>query len=176
MNLADGFNDVAGALCEMGLIAEGEQIAIRALPGGVSCDVYEVHTKKRAYCVKRALAKLRVEADWRADPERSHAEVAWMELVAGIEPKWVPTILGENRARHLFVMEYLRPETYPVWKSLLAAGEADASFPAEVGDAIARIHAATAGREDIARAFANQEQFHALRTRCLSAPHRSQTS
>jgi len=163
MNLTEGFNAAAGALCELGLIADGEQFAIRALPGGVSCDVYEVHTKKRAFCVKRALAKLRVEADWRAAPERNHAEVAWMELVASIDPKWVPKILGEDRARHLFVMEYLPPKTYPVWKSLLAAGKADAGFAAKVGDAIARIHAATAGHEDIARAFANQEQFHALR-------------
>ena len=163
MNLTDGFNAAAGALCELGLIADGEQFVIRALPGGVSCDVHEVHTKKRAFCVKRALAKLRVEADWHAAPERNHAEVAWMELVAGIEPKWVPKILGEDRARHLFVMEYLPPETYPVWKSLLTAGKADASFAAKVGDALARIHAATAGCEDIARAFANQEQFLALR-------------
>ena len=163
MNLKDGFNDVAGALCEMGLIADGEQFAIRALPGGMSCDVYELHTKKRAFCVKRALPKLPVEADWRAAPERSHAEVAWMELVAGIEPRWVPKILGEDRARHLFVMEFLPPETHPLWKSLLAAGKADAPFAAKIGEAIARIHAATAGREEIARAFANQEQFHALR-------------
>jgi aminoglycoside phosphotransferase (APT) family kinase protein len=60
-------------------------------------------------------------------------------------------------------MQYFPPETYPVWKSLLAAGRADAGFAAKVGEAVARIHAATAGREDIARAFANQTQFHALR-------------
>jgi Ser/Thr protein kinase RdoA (MazF antagonist) len=60
-------------------------------------------------------------------------------------------------------MEYFPPDTYPVWKSLLAAGQADAGFAARVGETVARIHAATAGREDIARAFANQAQFHALR-------------
>ena len=163
MTLNAEFKDVVTALREMGLIADGEQFAIRALPGGVSCDVYEVRTDGRAYCVKRALERLRVAAEWRAPAERSHAEVAWMELVAGIEPRWVPRILGEDRARHLFVMEFLPPEKYPVWKSLLAEGNADAPFAAKVGDAIARIHAATAGREDIARAFANQTQFHALR-------------
>ncbi|HEY0282187.1 MAG TPA: aminoglycoside phosphotransferase family protein, partial [Rhizomicrobium sp.] len=101
--------------------------------------------------------------DWRAPPGRSHAEVAWMRLVAGIDPQWVPQILGEDQARHLFAMQYFPPETYPVWKSLLAAGRADAGFAAQVGEAVARIHAATAGRDDIARAFANEAQFHALR-------------
>jgi aminoglycoside phosphotransferase (APT) family kinase protein len=163
MNLNDEFGDAVAALCEMGLIGDGEQFAIRALPGGVSCDVYEVHTKRRAYCVKRALNKLRVAVDWRAPAERSHAEVAWMRLVAGIDPKWVPQILGEDRARHLFAMQYFPPETYPVWKSLLAAGRVDDGFAARVGEAVACIHAATAGRDEIARAFANQAQFHALR-------------
>ena len=163
MNSNDEFGDAVTALREMGLIAGGEKFAIRALSGGVSCDVYEVRTDKRAYCVKRALGKLRVAVDWRASPDRSHAEVAWMRLAAGIDPKWTPRILGEDSARHLFVMEFLPPETYPVWKSLLTAGKADAGFAARVGEVVARIHAATAAREDIARAFANQAQFHALR-------------
>jgi aminoglycoside phosphotransferase (APT) family kinase protein len=163
MNLNGEYHDLTAALLGMGLIGKDESCAIRALPGGVSCDVFAVETDGRRFCVKRALAKLRVAAEWRAPPERSHAEVAWMRLAAGIDPKWVPQILGEDRARHLFAMEFLPPGTYPVWKSLLAAGKADAAFAAKVGEAVARIHAATAGREDIARAFANQAQFHALR-------------
>ncbi len=163
MNLNGEMDDLAAALRGMGLIGKDESCAIRALPGGVSCDVFAVETDGRLFCVKRALDKLRVAVDWRAPPDRSHAEVAWMRLVAGIDPKWVPQILGEDRARHLFAMQYFPPETYTVWKSLLAAGRADAGFAAEVGEAVARIHAATAGREDIARAFANQAQFHALR-------------
>jgi aminoglycoside phosphotransferase (APT) family kinase protein len=129
----------------------------------VSCDVFAVDIAGRTVCVKRALDKLRVAADWRAPAERSHAEVAWMKFVAGIDPRWVPEILGEDRARHLFVMSYFAPEEFPVWKSLLAEGTADAAFAARVGDALGRIHAATAGREDIANAFANGVQFHALR-------------
>jgi aminoglycoside phosphotransferase (APT) family kinase protein len=156
-------DDLASALLGMGLIAEHEPWTIKALSGGVSCDVFVVATPKRNFCVKRALPRLRVEADWRAPAERSHAEVAWMRLVAGLDPRRVPEILGEDRARNLFAMEYLPPETFPVWKALLAAGNADTGFAARVGDALARIHAATAGRDDIVRDFANVEQFHALR-------------
>jgi Ser/Thr protein kinase RdoA (MazF antagonist) len=113
--------------------------------------------------VKRALPKLRVTADWRAPPERSQAEVAWIRLVAGIDPKLVPNVLGEDRKRHVFAMAYLQPERFPLWKAQLAEGRIDADFAAQVGAALARIHAATAGRDDIAAAFDNCAQFHALR-------------
>ena len=145
--------DVMAALSGMGLADPDEPCEIKPLGGGVSCDVFEVRNAERTICVKRALPKLRVTADWRAPAERSHAEVAWMELVAGIDPNWVPAILGEDRARHLFAMEYFPPQTHPVWKGVLAEGKADANFSARVGEALAQIHAATAGRDDIAHQF-----------------------
>lgn len=160
----EDFHDIATALGDMGLIGEGEQFEFGRLSGGVSCDVYRFKVKRRPpFVVKRALAKLRVTADWRAPPERAATEVAWIRLVGAIDPRWVPKILGEDRARHLFVMEYLAPDKYPLWKSALAAGHADSGFAAQTGDALARIHAATAGKPDVEAAFANDRQFHALR-------------
>ena len=156
------FADVTAALAAMGLAPAGP-CGIKVLGGGVSCDVFAVSTLSGTICVKRALPKLRVAADWRAPAERSHAEVEWMRLVAGIDPSRVPAILGEDRTRNMFAMEYFPPATYPGWKSLLADGKADAAFAACVGGALARIHAATAGRDDIARRFRNAAQFHALR-------------
>lgn len=162
MPLNDEFPDVTAALSAMGLKPDGP-CEIKALSGGVSCDVYEVRTPEARVCVKRALPKLRVAADWRASADRSHAEVAWFELVAGIDPNWVPAILGEDRPRHIFAMEFFPPETHPVWKDELAAGRADPAFAARVGEALSRIHGETAGRDDVARDFANGVQFHALR-------------
>lgn len=148
----------------MGLLAEGEQFAVRTLAGGVSCDVYCVKIERRPpLVVKRALAKLRVAADWRAPPERASTEVAWLRLVAGIEPRWVPRVLGEDRERHVFAMTFLPPRTHPIWKAELAAGHVDVAFAGTVGAALARIHAATAGRADVAAAFDNGSQFRALR-------------
>jgi aminoglycoside phosphotransferase (APT) family kinase protein len=152
--------DVTAALGAMHLLPVD---AIDALSGGVSCDVYKITAPARTFVVKRALPKLRVAADWRASAERSHAEVAWMRLVGGINPDWVPQILGEDRRRHIFAMEYFPPETHPVWKAELASGRADPAFAAQVGVALARIHSETAGRDDFARQFANGVQFHALR-------------
>jgi len=158
------FHDAAATLAGMGLIGEGEQFAISRLSGGVSCDVFRIDVKRRgSFVLKRALPQLRVTAEWRAPPERAATEVAWIKLVAGIEPSWVPKILGEDAARHLFAMEFLPPERFPVWKAELAAGRIDLDFARRTGAALARIHAATAGKPDIAAAFANDAQFLALR-------------
>lgn len=159
--MSDDTRDISDALAAMGLGAAGE---ITRLSGGVSCDVWKIDVAGREPLVlKRALPKLRVTADWRAPPERAAAEVAWLRLVAGINPRWVPAVLGEDRAHHMFAMEYLPAETHPVWKAQMAAGHVDIGFAAEVGAALAAIHAATAGRADVAAAFDNGAQFAALR-------------
>ncbi|HEX6690147.1 MAG TPA: phosphotransferase, partial [Burkholderiales bacterium] len=49
------------------------------------------------------------------------------------------------------------------WKAELRAGRADPAFAAKVGAALAAIHAATAGREEIARRFPTDEIFYAIR-------------
>ncbi|HJW39665.1 MAG TPA: aminoglycoside phosphotransferase family protein [Rhizomicrobium sp.] len=160
----ESMRECVAALSAMGLIGEGEQFVFGRLSGGVSCDVWRIDVKRRPpVVVKRALERLKVEAEWRAPPERAATEVAWIRLVAGIEPNWVPKILGEDRARHLFAMEFLPPETYPVWKNELAAGRIDTAFATPVGRALARIHGATAGHDDVAAAFHNGAQFQALR-------------
>ena len=63
----------------------------------------------------------------------------------------------------MFATIYLPPKTNPVWKGELAAGRADPAFATQVGDALARIHAATAGRPAIEDQFGTQAQFLALR-------------
>jgi len=158
------FHDIAEALTGMGLLRVGEQFTLERLSGGVSCDVYKVESGPRPpIVVKRALPKLRVAIDWRAPPERAMTEVAWLKLVAGINAHWVPKVLGEDRRRHLFAMEFLAPDSFPLWKAELAAGRIDEDFASSVGTALAKIHAATAGRDEVANSFANGPQFYALR-------------
>lgn len=159
----EGSDWLAAGLRAMKLVEPGEIYRVEQLGGGVSCDVFAVHAGGRSFCVKRALAKLRVAAEWHAPVERAETEVAWFRLVEGIDARLVPHVLAEDRARHLFAMSYLPPETHPLWKARLAAGEVDSGFAAQVGAALARIHAATAGRDDIAVQFDARAQFHALR-------------
>jgi fructosamine-3-kinase len=160
----DGPVAIAQGLRDMGLVRGGERFTARTLSGGVSCDVVLINeTTAHPFVVKRALPQLRVAAQWLAPPKRAETEVAWLKLVRTIEPGWVPQVLGEDRARHLFAMEYLPPQDHPVWKAELAAGRIDTGFAAQAGAALAAIHAATAGRADVAAAFDNGAQFLALR-------------
>ncbi|MGE3933165.1 MAG: phosphotransferase family protein [Rhodospirillaceae bacterium] len=147
----------------MDLIAADEAPRFTALTGGVSSDIWRVDRRDGPICIKRALAKLRVARDWQAPVERGRYEVAYFETVAGIAPRAVPALLGVDPARQLFAMAYLDPARYRLWKAELRDGRADAAFAAAVGAVLAKIHAATAGRAEIAAAFPTDAIFHAIR-------------
>jgi len=154
---------LADSLLRLGLVAEGEAPRVEALAGGVSSDIARVDAGGRSFCVKRALPKLKVAAEWRAPVERNHAEAEWMRVAADIVPDCVPRLLAEDRAAGLFAMEYLSPASHPVWKDELRDGRIDIAFAAVVGRRLARIHAATARRDDLARRFANDHVFYPIR-------------
>ncbi|HEY7979277.1 MAG TPA: aminoglycoside phosphotransferase family protein [Rhizomicrobium sp.] len=161
---AEDKETITAALRRMDLLAEGQAFSASTLAGGVSCDVWHVKTADgREMVVKRALPRLRVEADWRAPAERASTEADWFRQVAEFDPRLVPEVLGEDRAHHIFAMEYLPADTHKLWKAELAAGRADAAFAARVGETLAHIHAASANREDLMHDFAHDTQFHALR-------------
>jgi len=146
-----------------GLIAPGEVPSIEPLTGGVSSDIVLVQSGTRRFCVKRALAKLKVAADWRAPVERNRSEADWFAVVGEVLPRAVPRIIADHADAGWFAMQYLPPEEYPLWKAQLRDGLVDAGFAASVGTALARIHAATAGREEIARRFATDHIFFPIR-------------
>src|SRR5438105_5636407 len=136
---------------------------VSPLAGGVSSDIYRVELAEATICVKRALPKLKVAADWRVPPERNRNEVEWMKAAGAIVPSAVPKILAEDPDGRAFAMSYLPPDAYPNWKERLRDGEIDAGVAAAVGDALGRIHAATARDPAIAARFANDAIFDAIR-------------
>ena len=129
---------------------------VEALSGGVSSEIWKVGNA----CVKRALPRLRVAQRWEAPVERNRYERMWLEAAAAAAPGAAPRVLAADDDAGLFAMEYL---AYPVWKELLRNGNADAAFAAKVGRALAAIHSATAGKLDVARRFATDAIFHAIR-------------
>jgi aminoglycoside phosphotransferase (APT) family kinase protein len=151
------------SLVRMALVGAWEAVTWTPLAGGVSSDVYRVDLPSGALCVKRALGKLKVAADWRAPVERNHWEVEWMRIAGAVVPAAVPAIVAEDRETGCFAMAYLSPDDHPVWKTLLRDGAVDLPTAAAVGDVLGRIHAATAGRPDIARRFPTDAIFHAIR-------------
>jgi aminoglycoside phosphotransferase (APT) family kinase protein len=151
------------ALCAAGLARAEDPIEVEPLAGGVSSDIVRVRVGDRDLCVKRALPKLKVAAEWFAPVERNHSEAEWLRVANEILPGCVPGLLAEDRGAGWFAMEYLAPERHPVWKAELRDGRIDVPFAAEVGRRLVLMHAATARREDIARRFANDHIFHPIR-------------
>lgn len=133
------------------------------LTGGVSSDIWRVDVGARTFCVKRALAQLKVAADWKAPVSRNAYEWAWMQFAAQQCPDNVPTPLAHDEEAGLFAMSFLDPQQHPVWKQQLLHGEVSVQTAAQVGTLLGRVHAASAGRTDMAKAFETIDNFYALR-------------
>lgn len=156
-------NGLLGELVHAGLVRREEGVTIEPLAGGVSSDISLVTAGTRRFCVKRALAKLKVVADWRAPVERNRSEVEWLKVAAGVVPDGVPQVLADHSADGWFAMTYLDPLSHPVWKAQLRDGVIDPDFAAMVGRDIGRIHAATAGNRELALRFATDHIFYPIR-------------
>src|SRR4029453_12005827 len=158
--------ELARSLSLMGIVSTHigpREIAFIPMPGGVSSEIFRADLPDGPVCIKRALPKLKVAADWCVPVERNRSEVEWMRVAAEIVPPAVPRVLGEDRATGCFAMAYLSPDRYPVWKDQLRAGVVELQTAAAIGDALGRIHAATADRAEVAARFETDTLFHALR-------------
>jgi aminoglycoside phosphotransferase (APT) family kinase protein len=161
--IAAGDDELGRALVRMQIVSADQLIRLTALTGGVSSDIYRVDVPSGVVCVKRALARLKVAADWQVPVARNRWEVEWMRSVAAIVPTAVPQILGEDAVAGAFAMAFLPPDRFPVWKHLLAEGAGTVAMAAQVGDILGRIHAATADRPEVQARFATDELFYAIR-------------
>jgi len=145
------------------LLAPGEQARWEPLSGGVSSDIWRVDVPGRSLCVKRALAQLKVEAEWRAPVSRNAYEWAWMRFAVQHCPDNVPRPLAHDQDAGLFAMSFLEPQDHPVWKQQLLRGEVAPETARAVGHVLGRLHAASAGRPEVAAAFETIDNFYALR-------------
>ncbi len=154
---------VRAALERLGLARPGEGLRFERLTGGVSSDIWRVELERGPVCVKRALAKLRVEQDWFAPVERNAFEAAWMRRAAAVVPEAVPELLGQDAEAGVLVMAYLDPARHASWKAELRDGRADPEVAKAVGERLVRIHAATADDPEVAAQFATDRIFHDIR-------------
>ena len=100
-------------LTDLGLMSGDDTLTVEPLAGGVASDIARVSVKGASYCVKFALPKLRVEADWFAPVERNLAEYRWLQTVAEIAPDAAVRLHGHSAGEQGFVMEYLSsPDSY----------------------------------------------------------------
>jgi aminoglycoside phosphotransferase (APT) family kinase protein len=113
--------------------------------------------------VKRALAKLRVAADWHAPVERNRYEARWMRRAAAAAPGAVPALLGQDEESGALAMQYLPPAHYPLWKNELRDSHTDPAVARAVADRLVRIHAATAADPSVAAEFPTDRIFYDIR-------------
>jgi aminoglycoside phosphotransferase (APT) family kinase protein len=146
----------------LGLAKDGEEVNALPLAGGVSSGIFRVDLGSGSYCVKQALPRLKVAKEWQVPVERVFSEIDYLRLVGGIVPGHVPRVVGQDSASKSFVMEFLGPECRN-WKAQLLSGDVDTRLAYQVGDILGRIHSATADRPDIAKQFATDDNFYAIR-------------
>lgn len=151
------------SLVRIGLMEPDESPRYEPLTGGVSSDIWRVDLRRGPICVKRALARLRVAADWRAPVERNAYEAEWLARVGMLLPGAAPALLGHDTAAGLLAMEWLDPRTHPVWKERLRRGDARPDVAAELAHRLVRIHASTADDPDVAAAFPTDAIFREIR-------------
>lgn len=142
--------------------AASSDAVITPLTGGVSSEIVRVEDGSHVFVAKRALAKLKVRDDWRADPARCRYEHRYMTTVAGFLPDAVPRVLHTDDEGGWFTMEWLG-EGWSNWKSDMLAGRADPDVAARAGQILGIIHRETRGSDDLRRAFDTTQNFHDLR-------------
>jgi aminoglycoside phosphotransferase (APT) family kinase protein len=154
---------VVAALRRLRLLGTGETPRFARLTGGVSSDIWRIDLARGPVCVKRALPRLRVVAEWQAPVERNAYEAEWMRRAAAVVPEAVPELIGQDEEAGILVMAYLVPEEHRLWKAELRAGRAEPDVARAVGERLARIHASTADDPEIARAFPTDRIFYDIR-------------
>ncbi|HPM64737.1 MAG TPA: phosphotransferase [Piscinibacter sp.] len=154
--------EFAQALRELGL-AGSEALRGEPLTGGVSSDIWRIDTARGPVCAKRALAKLRVAADWRAPIERNQYEARWMAVAQQAAPGSAPQLLGQHPALGVLVMRWLAPADHTLWKQQLREGHAELATAQAVGRRLARIHAFAAARPELAAQFDTDRIFYDIR-------------
>ena len=150
------------ALTELGL-ASSPSLTGRPLTGGVSSDIWCIDADGGPLCAKRALAKLKVAADWRAPIERNRYEARWMQVANEAVPGSAPTVLGQHPRLGVLAMSYLPSASHTLWKQSLREGRADPEIARAVGAVLARIHAHSAARPELAAAFPTDSIFFDIR-------------
>jgi fructosamine-3-kinase len=145
------------------LAKPGDEIVWTPLAGGVSSDIWRVDLPGQTVCVKRALAKLKVAADWTAPVERNNYEWEWFRFVEAHFPELVPRPIAHDAELGMLAMEFLPPAEFTNWKTELLGGTVDVDFAGKVGTALGRIHAESAGDEKLQKLFDTDELFFALR-------------
>ncbi len=135
----------------------------RPLGGGVSSDIWRIDGPRGVYCVKRALPRLKVAADWYVPVRRNTEEVKWLRFARAVVLEQVPNVVAADADAGIAILEFFDPAAWTQYKALLMRGGTRPAIGRELGELLARLHRASAARPALADEFDNADLFHALR-------------
>jgi 5-methylthioribose kinase len=143
----------------------GETVSFKKLHGGVSNRTIKVSWDNgRAWVLKQALAKLRVNVDWFSSPDRIGVEaraLRWFNRLAPLGT--TPTFVFEDITNHLMAMEAI-PEDHENWKSVLLSGQIVSSHFNQFGVLLGTVHRQSSeSAAEFRSAFADTTYFKNLR-------------
>jgi tRNA A-37 threonylcarbamoyl transferase component Bud32 len=145
-----------------GLLDATTRASATSLAGGVSGEVLAVDADGTHLVVKQALPQLRVQAEWKADPNRILTEAAALRLAATITPDAVPPVIDVDADNHVMVMGHA-PLTLRPWKQDLLDGQVAVPVAHRLGELLSAWHSGTAHDERVARSFGDLSAFVDLR-------------
>lgn len=150
-------------VCELGIADASEVRSVEPLTGGVASDIAKVNLGNLIICVKFALPKLKVAADWQAPVHRNAAEYAWLKVAAELMPQSAVQLYGRSDEQHGFAMEFITGDDVYLWKTSLLDEKPVDGDSRLVADMIGRIHAKSSSPDFETAPFQNHDDFHALR-------------
>lgn len=154
----------ADYLRESGRVAEGTDLRVRELSGGVSNIVLRVDGPGASpFVIKQCRERLRVAMEWRAPLDRIWTESATLGVLGEILPDgMVPRVLFEDRPDYLFAMT-CAPDDAVTWKSMLMQDQIDPEIAVRLGTALGAIHADGASHPSLRGVLADTSLFEELR-------------
>jgi 5-methylthioribose kinase len=103
-----------------------------------------------------------VAEEWNAPARRTDTEAAALRLAARLIPGRVPLVVDSDADEHVVVMQHA-PPGWRNWQAELLAGRVHPAAGTWAGDTLGRLHAATAGDDEVAAEFDDHEAFELLR-------------
>jgi 5-methylthioribose kinase len=161
----ENFGALREYLTTRGCVKLGETVSFKNLQGGVSNRTVKVAwADGRAWVLKQALAKLRVNVDWFSSPERIGVEAKALRCLNQLAPPGTtPVFIFEDMANYLMGMEAV-PEEHENWKSVLLSGRIISDHFEQFGLLLGAIHGRSSKSEsDFQSAFSDTTYFENLR-------------
>lgn len=153
----------ADLLDELGLMTDAQSFEVTPLKGGVSSEVARVEVGERAYCLKFALAKLKVKEDWYAPVDRNRTEYTWLKIASEILSDNAVATYGRSDRLNGFAMKFISGPGNYLWKDRLLEGRIDRSEARAVGRNIGLVHSASAKPGFDRSGLENGKDFFSLR-------------